>query len=292
MNLRQVRKKIKSIRNVKKITKAMQLISAIKMKKAQLAEVNGRPYRDTLTGVIEKILPTVDYSQSAILKTSLRLSAQAGKKKLIVFVSSNKGLCGAFHVNLHRFLLQKKLDFTTTDFITVGSKGISFVTAMGSKVLADYSGGKFVNEVSAIFSFLLPKFLEAEYTAVSIIYNKYISTFNSEPREDILLPFQWEKNMENGDREKLPQSIYAIEPKAEDIIDPLVKSYLEEKIRGALISSEAVEHASRMIAMKNATDNSTDIIYNLTLVGNKLRQEKITGELLDMITAKESVETN
>ena len=84
--------------------------------------------------------------------------------------------------------------------------------------------------------------------------------------------------------------MYTLEPQAEDIIEPLLKSYLEERIRGAIISSEAVEHAQRMMAMKNATDNSTDIIYNLTLIGNKLRQEKITNELLDMITAKESVE--
>ena len=83
---------------------------------------------------------------------------------------------------------------------------------------------------------------------------------------------------------------YFIEPSAKDIIEPLLKSYLEEKIRGAVISSEAVEHAARMMAMKNATDNASDIIDNLTLIGNKLRQEKITNELLDMMTAKESVE--
>ncbi|OGK26774.1 ATP synthase F1 subunit gamma [Candidatus Roizmanbacteria bacterium RIFCSPLOWO2_01_FULL_37_12] len=287
MNLRQVRKKTKSIKNVKKITKAMQLISAIKMKKAQQAEVDGRPYRDTLSAVIEKILPTVDPSSSPILGTTLQYVGNKSARKLVVLISSNKGLCGAFHVNIHRFLLQMQPDFNQADFITVGSKGIQFVSGMGGKVLADFSGGKFVNEVSAIFSFVFEKFFSGDYGSASLIYNKYISTFRSVPIEEILLPFRWTKKEIH---EEALTSVYTLEPQAEDIIEPLLKSYLEERIRGAIISSEAVEHAQRMMAMKNATDNSTDIIYNLTLIGNKLRQEKITNELLDMITAKESVE--
>lgn len=287
MNLRQVRKKTKSIKNVKKITKAMQLISAIKMKKAQQAEVDGRPYRDTLTGVIEKILPNTDPADSPILATSLKLQNKSKSRKLVVLISSNKGLCGAFHVNLQRFMLQNNFDFSKTDFITVGSKEIHFAAAMGGKILADFSSGKFVNEVSAIFSLILERFFTGDYSSASLIYNKYISTFKSEPVEEIFLPFQWSKKEIH---EEAMTSIYELEPKAEEIIEPLLKSFLEEKIRGALISSEAVEHVSRMMAMKNATDNSTDIIYNLTLIGNKLRQEKITSELLDMITAKESVE--
>ena len=142
--------------------------------------------------------------------------------------------------------------------------------------------------MSAIFSLGVEKFLLGEYRQISLVYNKYISAFRSEPVEEVLLPLQW--SQEEGESKAL-KSDYAIEPSPDEIIDPLIKSFLEEKIRGSIISSEAVEHAARMMAMKNATDNATDIIYNLTLIGNKLRQEKITNELLDMITAKESVET-
>ncbi|OGK17613.1 ATP synthase F1 subunit gamma, partial [Candidatus Roizmanbacteria bacterium RIFCSPHIGHO2_01_FULL_39_8] len=282
MNLRQVRKKTKSIRNVKKITKAMQLVSAIKMKKAQAMETEGRPYRDTLTSVIERLLPGVDESSSSLLNESLGDT----NKSLVIFVSSNKGLAGSFHVNLFRFIAKNDTDFAKTDFITVGTKGSQFVSRMGGKVLADFSKGRFLNEVSAIFSLALEKFLAGEYKRISILYNKYISAFRSEPTEETLLPMRWN---DRKDAERALKLEYTIEPSPQEIIEPLIKSYLEEKVRGALVSSDAVEHASRMLAMKNATDNATDIIYNLTLIGNKLRQEKITNELLDMITAKESV---
>lgn len=282
MNLRQVRKKTKSIRNVKKITKAMQLVSAIKMKKAQATETEGRPYRDTLTSVIERLLPGIDKNASPLLNESV-----GGMKSLVLFVSSNKGLAGSFHVNLFRFLAKSDTDFDKTDFITIGTKGSKFINRMGGKILADFSKGKFLNEVSAIFSLALEKFLAGEYRRISLLYNKYISTFRSEPIEETLLPMRWNDGKEAERTLKLE---YTVEPSSQEIIEPLIKSYLEEKLRGAIVSSEAVEHASRMLAMKNATDNATDIIYNLTLIGNKLRQEKITNELLDMITAKESVE--
>ena len=283
MNLRQIRKKTRSIRNVKKITKAMQLVSAVKMKKTQQLEVEGRPYRDTLNSVIERILPTIENKPSKLLQPI----DKGSDRKLVVFISSNKGLCGAFHINLYRLMLQTKLDFLKTDFVTVGSKGIQFINRTRGKVLADFSKTRFLNEVSAIFSFILERFFSGEYSVVSLIYNKYISSFRSESVEDILLPFTWQKKEEEEKRTALD---YQIEPSAENIIELLLKSHLEEKLRGAIISSEAVEHAARMMAMKNATDNASDIIYNLTLIGNKLRQEKITNELLDMVTAKESVE--
>jgi F-type H+-transporting ATPase subunit gamma len=108
---------------------------------------------------------------------------------------------------------------------------------------------------------------------------------------DQLLPFQSKdtKSTVAAERTNLE---YLIEPSPASLVDPLLRSIVEEKIRGAVISSQAVEHSMRMMAMKNATDNASDVIYSLTLIGNKLRQSKITGELLDMITAKESVESN
>ena len=285
MNLRQVRKKTKSIRNVKKITKALELVSAVKMRKAQQLEVDGRPYRDALTHAMEKLLPRIDRTSSILLQTK---DNKLGRN-IVIFISSNKGLCGSFHMNLYRFILRSKLDFSKTDFVTVGGKGRQFVMRMGGHILADFSKTKFLNEVSALFSFVRERFLTEDYNQVSIIYNKYLSTFKSETKEEGLLPF----SLKQEEIEKTSPTLeYFIEPSADSIIEPILISYIEENIRGAIISSEAVEHASRMMSMKNATDNATDIIYNLTLIGNKLRQEKITSELLDMITAKESVEVS
>lgn len=284
MNLRTVRKKIKSVKNVRKITKAMQMVSAVKMRKAQQAESESRPYREGLKAIIQRLAPNIDPSYSALLQDKHIKS----DRNLIVLVSSNKGLAGAFNVNLIRHLLRKNLNFDHTDFVTIGNKGAQFVSRMGSKVLADFSQGTPTNEVSAVFSFALEKFLAGEYKTISLVYNKFISTLKSEIADEVLLPVQ-ALDLVHNESEKI-QGEYVIEPSPQEIIDYVIKSYVEDKIRGAIISSEAVEHSSRMLAMKNATDNAGDLIYNLTSLGNKLRQEKITSELLDMVTAKESVE--
>lgn len=282
MNLREVRKKTKSIKNVKKITKAMQLVSAVKMKKAQQAALEGAAYREGLERSIRKIAPSTDPSVSELLA----VPATSSKKELIIYISSNKGLCGAFNLNLYRYIL-KNIPMDSADFISVGKKGAVFVSGMGGSLVADYSSGIAVTESSAIFALAVEKFLAGEYTSVSVLYNKFISTLRSEQVKEVLLPMKMP--VEAGG-EAAARGVYIIEPSPEEIIDALLRSYIEEKIRGAIMSSEAVEHSARMMAMKNATDNANDIIYSLTLLGNRLRQSKITMELLDMITAKESVE--
>lgn len=287
MNLRQVRKKIKSISNVKKITKAMQLVSAVKMKKAQQVEVDGRPYRDHLSEILGKVMSGIDLTGSVL--TSAKDNQT--NKSLVIVISSNKGLCGAFNVNLFRFIL-KNIDIKKSDFITVGKKGASFVTRATKSVVADYSVAKPLYEVPAIFQFALGKFLGGEYSKIQLVYNKFISTLRFDTALETLLPFEYKEGLQADVKKNPANGNYLVEPSSEEIVDQLLRSYIEEKIRGAIISSEAVEHSARMIAMKNATDNANDVIYNFTLLGNKLRQEKITGELLDMITAKESVESN
>lgn len=281
MNLRQVRKKTKSVANVKKITKAMELVSGIKMKKAQNAEVEGRPYRQTLEGVIDRMVSNIDP------QLSLLMSPQKGAKKrtLTVVVSSNKGLCGSFNVNLFRFLV-KQTDLKASDYITIGKKGASFLGRSGNQIIADFSSNQPLNEISAVFKLCVEKFLTGEYEKVMLVYTKFISTLKSEPMQTTLLPV----SLPEVDKTKKDALEYVVEPAPEQIIDFLLRSFVEEKIRGAVVSSEAVEHSARMIAMKNATENATDLIYEFTLLGNRLRQEKITNELLDMVTAKESVE--
>lgn len=285
MNIRQVRKKIRSISNVKKISKAMEMVSAIKMRKAQELEVSGRPYRDSLDRIIQRVLRDFE-AQSSLLAVSRPDFAK--EKNLIIVITSNKGLCGAFNINLLRYVVSA-LNVEASDFITVGKKGAAFLSKFKSNILADFSSGKPQFEVSAIFNLALQKFLAGEYSKVILAYTKFISTLRSEPVLIEILPAKLESSNEPAAR--LDEN-YLIEPAAAQIVDSLLRSYIEEKIRGAIISSEATEHSSRMIAMKNATENASDVIYSFTLLRNKLRQEKITGELLDMITAKESVESS
>ena len=285
MNIRQVRNKIRSVSNVRKITKAMQMVSAIKMKKAQTAAIEGQPYRSDLERIIKRVVANLDPAFSPLLS---RNPAAKGRD-LVIFISSNKGLCGSFNFNLFRYVI-KNINFEKTDFITVGKKGASLVGKMESRIIADFSTNNAIDSVSAIFQTALIAFLDGKYQQVKLIYNRFINTLRHEPTETVLLPVNLTPTEEEKKEHEMNNE-YIIEPAPETIIDSLLRSLVEEKIRGAIIDSEASEHSARMIAMKNATDNAGDVIYNLTLLRNKIRQEKITYELLDMITAKESVES-
>lgn len=282
MNIRIVRQKIKSINNVKKITKAMQLVSAVKMKKAQQTALEGKVYQETLERVLAKLMTKIDTNLSPLI-TQPEIDSD---KTLEILISSNKGLCGSFNVNLFRYLLMQN-NFKKNDFIVIGHKGAMFLNRLGVNIVADFSVQKPRSSISAIVSLAFAGFLEGKYNKVVVYYNKFISSLRTEPTVEILLPF---KELKFEQIEKIDE--YIVEPDPEEMIDALIRSYIEDKLRYILIQSEAGEHSARMLAMKNATDNSTDLIYNLTMLRNKLRQEKITYELLDMVTAQQSVEIN
>lgn len=296
MNLRQVRKKIKSVKNVRKITKAMQLVSSVKMRKAQAKAIEGRPYKEQLEKMIRRISGSEQMKESQFL---VKPDASA-KRELVLFISANKGLCGSFLTSLDRYCI-KKIDYDTTDFVTVGKKGALFLGITKGNVIADFSSPHPEIEASAIFEYILEQFRTNKYAKVSILYNKFINTLRFDTVQEQLMPLSLEEFTQAAEPAKTEETVrtedkgleshdYLIEPFSREIVDALLQSYLEEKIRSAILDSEAAEHSARMIAMKNATENAGTVIYNLTLEGNKLRQESITSELLDMITAKESVE--
>lgn len=284
MNLREVRKKIKSYNNVKKITKAMQLVSSVKMKKAQRIALEGRPYIENLESMIKRVTGAREMKESLFVQPS----KTAKKRTLILVVSSNKGLCGSFVTNLNRYCF-KKVDYENTDFISVGRKAAMFLGITKGKIIADFSSAHPIIEIGAMFQVIKEAFKAEQYDKVYILYNKFINTLRFDTTRDQLLPVQLEAIGQEKKSEK--SDVYTIEPLSKEVVDNLLESYIEAKIRSAVLDSEAAEHSARMIAMKNATENAADLIYNLTLEGNKLRQASITSELLDMITAKESVES-
>ncbi len=285
MNIRTVKKKTKSVSNVRKITKAMQLVSAFKMKRSQQMAIEGKPFQEELEKIIDKVIQKIDPKYSVLIS---RPAKAAPVRDLAIVISSNKGLCGGYNFNLFNYLV-KNIDFKTTDFVILGKTGGLFIYKLGGKIIADFSSANPLGSVSAIFNLVLENFLAGNYNNIFVLYNKFISTLKFEPTKQILLPLMYKKV---ASEEAATSQQYLIEPSAKEIIDPLLRSFVEEKIRYAIIESDASEHSSRMMAMKNATDNANDVIYNLTLLANRLRQEKITGELLDMVTAKESVEND
>lgn len=284
MNFRQVRKKIKTVNNVKKITKAMQMVAAVKMRKAQNQALEGKLYRTTLDSMLGEVLSRTDIS----LRSEIPLMVtNQSKKTLYILVTSNKGLCGGFNVNILKHL-SKNIDLSTSEFVIVGKKGGDFARRMGLKVIADFSVGQEETDmVSAIFTVCEQNYLEGVYGCVMLVYNNFVSSFKYEPTISQLLPVAVSDNSINEVQEaNLDLTDYVIEPDPATILPGLVKDVLKEKIRSSLLDSSASEHSARMMAMKQATDSATDVIASLTLLSNKLRQQSITYELLDIIGAQ------
>lgn len=282
MNLREVKKKVKSVKNVKKITKAMQLVSAVKMRKAQEKAKKGEPYRKELKEAIQRVVSSSGDVESPFLSEQ----QEAAQKNVYIIITSDKGLCGSFLSGIQKLIINQT-NVKHDEYIMVGKKGSQFIASVKGDMIADFEAQDLTTRVSAILGLAIHQFIEKKCKKVYMVYNRFISTMKSEPEIEQLFPVPKIQIQEETTQVK---SDYLIELAPEIIFDQVLRDYLEEKLRGALISSEAAEHSARMIAMKNATDNANDVIYNLTLIGNKLRQEKITNELLDMVTAKQSVE--
>lgn len=282
MNIRQVRKKIKAVGNIRKITNAMQLVSSIKMKKAQLEYKEGKIYRDFLTEMVKELSGGLTKDSSIFLREN-----QTGKD-IYLLITSNKGLCGVFNYLIFK-KISKEIKIKDNLFICYGKKGVDFIHRLQGKILVDFSKNSSTTVVSAIFDFILEKYYQGEIKNLYLVYNKFISATKYETQIEKILPISLELN--NQKTIKRVNFQYVIEPSSKALINNLLKNFVEQKIRDAILSSQAGEHSARMIAMKNATDNAKEIEIGLTSLRNKLRQEKITYELLDMITAKESVES-
>ncbi len=285
MNLRQLKSKIKSVNNVGQITKAMQLVSAVKMKKAQLRALQGKPYRQALELTLGNILETSSANEHPLTKVK---NPQA--PRLAVVVSSNKGLCGIFNFNLFKLVSQDVKDFSNYQFVVMGLKAQQFIFHYGGKIIADFSLNlPFEDNTTAIYGLVKDKFNRGEVSRVELFYNQFVSSLVFKPSKKILLPIEPNFLTITEEKSNKFKKEYTIEPDVKRVLEGLFNFYIESEIRGAIQESEAAEHSARMVAMKSATDNSQELVYQLTLLRNSLRQERITNELLDMNTARLAV---
>jgi F-type H+-transporting ATPase subunit gamma len=284
-NERLIKGRIKSAKNIAQITKAMQMVAASKMKRAQALALSGRPYAEKIAEVVATLVKKIDKGKHPLLKKNVT------GKRLIVLISTNKGLCGGLNTNLFRSLSRS---FTHTEldesgFVTLGKKGELFLVRMKLSLLADFSGSSVTESIPALTTFIVDGFLKGEYKEVYIVYNNFISALKQEPVLKKILPIA-EFKTEELTPEKGEELDFLIEPSIDALLDQLLFHYLENQIRDALLEAEASEQSARMIAMKNATDNANDLVGLLTLEYNKARQEKITYEIADIVTARLAVE--
>ena len=284
-SIRILRRRIKSAKNIAQITKAMELVAASKMKKAQAAALSGKLYAQKIYEMVIRSAGSVDMSIHPYLTKPNVLTG----KRLVILISTNKGLCGGLNSNLFRFYIRTFPTLSAIDTITIGKKGAETVVRLGGKLLADFSTPPFIGSVPALTELFTKEYLRGAYDGVDIVSNEFKSALQQHPRIKTLLPLTISSiDTEGTQATKAQESL--IEPSKKELFDALLPHYIENQLRDAILQAEASEHSARMVAMRNATDNALSLIDELTLVYNKERQANITFEIADLVTARLAAE--
>jgi F-type H+-transporting ATPase subunit gamma len=279
-NLRDIRRRIKSVKNTAQITRAMQLVAAAKMKKAQDQALAGRDYSKHLNGVLQ------DISEGFTDATHPLLDNRSGGRELVLVISTDKGLCGPINTNLARAV--RSQTSADADYVTVGRKLRIMMEKLGRTVLADFTVKDPVPfaDARAIASLLSKQFIEGNYDKVSIAFTRFVNTLSQQPEVIQLLPVITPTDY--GDATDTNDFLF--EPSPADVLSAILPLYINFRVFQSLVEARASEHSARMVAMKAATDNAKKFIKELTLEYNKLRQSAITSELLEITTAMKAME--
>jgi len=280
-SLHDIRRRIRSIRGTAQITKAMQMVAASKMRKAQESVLAGRPFARLLYRIQrEATARSIDFRHPL-------LEVRAVRKRAVILIAADKGLCGALNSNLFRLVSQ--FDPASTVFVTAGRKAAQFIARTRRQLVAEFAYGdepKFL-EAQAIASLARDLFLKREVDQVRIVGTEFVNTLAQRPVDLEYLPIGEIKGLKipgAESEEKLPldtrESLF--EPGPDALLAYLLSHYLNIYVHRALLNAKASEQSARMVSMKNATDNADHLIQHLTLEYNNLRQSNITNELLEI----------
>lgn len=295
---RKILSRIKSAGNISKITKAMQMVSAAKMKKAQDQAVAGEAYSVEIRKVLISMLSSGVKENEHILLSPNHDS----QKDLLIFVTTNKGLCGGLNTNHFRKIIHWQQQHKSADFLTIGNKGRQFAVAMQANVVADFSElpeNISFEDTLPISKFIIDNFNNRTYRRVYLSYNKFISTLAQKPTLLQLAPIEKEElkqslglleELTEKERERFIPKDYLFEPNINEIIDWLLPYFIELQIYHFLLENKASEHSARMVAMQNASENADDVTKQLRQLYNRVRQQQVTSEISDIVTATLSVE--
>jgi len=287
-NLKEVRTRITSVNSTAQITSAMKMVAASKLRRAQMAIVNMRPYAQKLNAILQNVTESLDASEGNSFGDD-----RAINKALIVVVTSNRGLCGAFNANVIKRTTQLlNEDFSAikgkVDIITIGKKASDFFSKKGDIHIASYDD--FYNDlsfdnVSPLATELLEKYKNKDYDKIIIVYNMFKNAATQVVTAEQLLPvLPTEKEAGNEQNNN-----FLFEPSQEEIVESLLPSILKTQFYKTLLDSYASEHGARMTAMQQATDNAHEMIKELKLTYNKARQAAITGEILEIVGGAEAL---
>jgi F-type H+-transporting ATPase subunit gamma len=287
--LREIRQRISGVKSTQKITKAMKMVAAAKLRRAQDAVIAARPYARTMKHLLQHLAAVVDVTTNPLFV------ARPVANVAVIVVTADRGLCGAFNANLIKAAAHHvRTNYTDLHaaghvrLVTVGRKGTEFFTkngyAIGSKHVGIFAALQFGN-AQTIVAEAVQAFLDGSVDRVDIVYNEFKSVAQQRIMVDQLLPIP---SVEAADA-KQPQTDYIYEPSSARIVEALVPKHLNFQVWRVLLESNAAEQGARMAAMENATTNATDLIRSLQLTYNKARQASITKELLEIVSGAEAL---
>jgi len=272
---KEIKSKIGSVKNTQKITSAMEMVAASKMRKAQDSMAASRPYAESMRNVIGHIaLGNLEYRHPY-------MEEREAKRVGYIVVSTDRGLCGGLNINLFKQVLadagKQQSAGAEVEFAVVGSKATSFFNNMGAKVVSQISGlgdNPSLTDLVGSVKVMLNAYDNGEIDRLFIVYNKFVNTMTQKPTIDQLLPLP--KSDDDAIKHRWD---YIYEPDAQALLEQLLVRYTESQVYQGVVENLACEQAARMVAMKSATDNAGDLIDDLQLVYNKARQASITQEL-------------
>lgn len=284
---KEIRTKIKSVENTRKITRAMEMVAAAKMRKAQERMRGARPYAEKIRAVAAHLSrANPEYKHSFLVK-------REGIKNIgLIVVTSDKGLCGGLNTNVLRLVVNRMKTWESEGkgiiVCPIGNKGMSFMTRIGAKVKSHMTGlgdTPHIEKLIGAVKVMLDAYSAGEIDAIHISYNQFINTMKQEPCMEQLLPLSGEQM---GTAEGNWDYIY--EPDAKQVIDALLVRYIESLVYQSVVENMASEQSSRMVAMKAASDNAKSVIADLKLIYNKARQAAITREISEICSGAAAVE--
>ncbi|MBU2052007.1 ATP synthase F1 subunit gamma [Patescibacteria group bacterium] len=299
---RLIKRRIRSSQNISQITKAMEMVSAAKMKRAQALAVNSRPFSQKMYQVITSLSQKAKTQSEHFLLNDPRVGWDNKNEfsVLVVLFSTDKSLCGGLNTNLFRGLEKWLKDLTVNyslpaktkiTFVTIGRKAKEHVLRTGRQLLAEFAtlGDRpHFADVLPLSRLIIDGFKLADYHMAFLSYMEFISTISQKLAVKQLLPIATTA-LPKGELSTF-EAEYVFEPKAETIFDSLLPQYVELQLYHTLLESLASEHSARMVAMKSAHDNALDVVSQLTLEFNQARQSRITNELLDVVTSRLAIE--
>lgn len=287
---KEIRYKVKTIKSTQKITRAMQMVAASKMRKAQERMESSRPYTQKIREVISHLITSrLEYKHSYLIK-------REPKKVGFIVISSDRGLCGGLNVNLFKATVQKMKSLhekgSEIQLCTVGSKGESFFKNLGGNIIATVSklgDSPGLEDLIGIMKVMFDGYDKGTLDCIYLVSNKFINTMTQQPQVEKILPITSDESIQKVNVNTNKNWDYLYEPDAKTLLDELITRYIESLIYQGLVENIACEQAARMVAMKSASDNASNLIDELNLKYNKARQAAITQELSEIVAGAAAV---